>query len=87
MNERDIIIKLIGHKLKWSVNTRRLFDELPPDPHIHIVIDKQFEEELLDKYESQYKSRGFVYTRMLKLKEVYQRFDKIIKEVERNLHK
>ena len=25
MNERDIIIKLIGHKLKWSVGARRLF--------------------------------------------------------------
>ena len=78
---KEIIVLMQHHK------PRRLFDELPPDPHIHIIIDKQFEEELLDKYESQYKTRGFIYTRMLKLKEVYQRFDKIIKEVERNLHK
>lgn len=69
MGYKEVVIHMQHHK------PRRLFDELPPSPHIHITITKDFEDKMIEKYRPVYKNLGLTRMRILRFKETKKLFD------------
>ena len=63
---------------------RRLFDEMADTRGIEVinVIDEDFTNQVMDEYLPRFKgSRGLIYSRLIGLKPVREKFDNVVKKM------